>query len=92
MPRKPAKKAAWGGRIGGWCLDKRVPVRGRKLYILLPFTVFVNECLDKRVPVRGRKLQICFAISIDICLDKRVPVRGRKQEKEETETKEQETV
>ena len=35
-------------------LDKRVPVRGRKLN-----SCFVNLCplcLDKRVPVRGRKL------------------------------------
>ena len=54
MPRKPAKKAAWGGRIGGWCLDKRVPVRGRKRNKMRAMRK-VEMGLDKRVPVRGRK-------------------------------------
>ena len=56
MPRKPAKKAAWGGRIGGWCLDKRVPVRGRK-QMFNQTGIKTEKCLDKRVPVRGRKLE-----------------------------------
>ena len=58
-------------------LDKRVPVRGRKL-ILFCFIEFSEMSLDKRVPVRGRKplRSICSAnVSF---LDKRVPVRGRK--------------
>ena len=60
------------------CLDKRVPVRGRK-------PVFVNKFfyrvygLDKRVPVRGRKPVIPLSeFVMPYRLDKRVPVRGRK--------------
>ena len=79
MPRKPAVKAAWGGRIGGWDLDKRVPVRGRKLR--LRFNALITPYLDKRVPVRGRKLDLdCIRKTLSCSyLDKRVPVRGRKQ-------------
>ena len=36
------------------CLDKRVPVRGRKHTTHLP-NMTLCFCLDKRVPVRGRK-------------------------------------
>ena len=53
---------------------------------------FCIHRLDKRVPVRGRKLVEELEERPNQGLDKRVPVRGRKQEKEETETKEQETV
>ena len=38
------------------CLDKRVPVRGRKQSDLI-LDVVSKHCLDKRVPVRGRKLE-----------------------------------
>ena len=47
-------------------LDKRVPVRGRKLTSENSIQCTTEICLDKRVPVRGRKLNFLIHFPIRI--------------------------